>query len=245
MSANISTNGSVTVSAVMAQEAPADLDKVRYAFRLGWAIAELRGRYRPERYGQRDPGHAPIFNRNGYGLPLANERSPAEIRRELLDTVEDLATAIELNDDAANKRWTALKSRLEDLEQDGAQREAEWPLAAQKFYELDAHIQDTLVLTASQAIGYQLGRGLAETYWALQPACDDHEMGSWRFLLGPERRETLRRLAARLSAYIDKGVLAAIEAPWKAGHDWRPTPPRACSPTSNSSSTARACCGAT
>jgi hypothetical protein len=195
------------------EEAPADLDKVHYAFRLGWAIAELRGRYRPDRYGKRDPGHPPVFNRNGFGLPLGSERSPAEIRKELLDTVEDLTAAIELNDDASTKRWAALKGRLEDLEKEGAKREDEWPVAAQKFYELDAHLQDTLVLNASQATAYQLGRGLAETFWALQPAAQDNEMGSWKFVLGSERREALLRLAARLSAYINKEVLAAIEGP--------------------------------
>jgi hypothetical protein len=195
------------------EEQPLDLAKVRYAFRLGWAVAELRGRYRPDRYGQRDPGHPPVFTRNGYGLPLANERSPAEIRKELVDTVEDLSGAIELNDERSKTLWTALKIGLEDLEKENAQRATEWPNVARKFYELDAHTQDTLVLDASQATAYQLGRGLAETFWALQPDCADHEMGSWRFVLGSERCETLRRLAARLSAYINKEVVAAIDGP--------------------------------
>jgi hypothetical protein len=211
----------------MVAESPPDLSVVRYAFRLGWAVSELRGRYRPDRFGQRDPGHGQVFVRNGHELPLASERSPAEIRRELIETVDYLCPTVSLTDERTTAIWDVLKSSLEGFEAKGVDHDALWPSMAHRFYELDAHIQDTLVLQASQANGYQLGRGLADTYWALQPACAPNAMGSWEFLLGPDRCATLDRLAARLTSYIGSQVLAAIDGPlesWSelaANHDRR------------------------
>jgi hypothetical protein len=203
----------------VAEESPSDLGVVRYAFRLGWAVSELRGRYRPDRFGQRDPGHGEVFARNGYELPLASERSPAEIRLELVDTVEDLCQAVDLTDEATKTVWAALKTSLEGFEKKGADHAALWSNLAHEIYKLDAHIQDTLVLQASQATGYQLGRGLADTYWALQPACPPNAMGSWEFLLGADRCATLRRLAARLTSYVGSPVLAAIDGPLECWHE--------------------------
>jgi hypothetical protein len=210
----------------MAEASPPDLNEVRYAFRLGWAVSELRGRYRPDRLGQRDPGHGKVFVRNGHELPLASERSPAEIRKELIETVEDLFPPMSLTDDGTKTIWEALKTSLEGLAAKGADHDDLWPHVAHKFYELDAHVQDTLVLEASQAAGYQLGRGLADTYWALQPACASNAMGSWEFLLGPDRCETLRRLAARLTSYIGSQVLAAIDGPLESWSELAANPGR-------------------
>lgn len=39
----------------MGEEVSKDLASVSYAFRLGWPIAELRGRHQPDRYDKRDP----------------------------------------------------------------------------------------------------------------------------------------------------------------------------------------------
>ena len=210
----------------MAEESPPDLNAVRYAFRLGWAVSELRGRYRPDRFGQRDPGHEVVFARNGFELPLASERSPAEIRKELIETVEDLGEAVSLTDEKTKTIWDPLKTSLEGYEAKGADHDALWPTVAHEVYELDAHIQDTLVLQASQATGYQLGRGLADTYWALQPACAPNAMGSWEFVLGPDRCETLRRLAARLTSYIGSQVLAAIDGPLESWSELAANPER-------------------
>ena len=46
------------------------------------------------------------------------------------------------------------------------------------MWQFDAHVQDRLAaLSESQAIGYQLGRGLADTYWALNPGQEDGSAG--------------------------------------------------------------------
>jgi hypothetical protein len=197
----------------MSGSSPSDLDDVRYAFRLGWAVAELRGRLRPDRYGERDPIQTRVFRRNGHELPLTTERSPAEIRREVVETVEVLRATVHLSDDDSKAPWERLKAALGEYEDNDADRESLWGSLAHRFYELDANIQDALVLPAPQAAAYQLGRGLAETYWALQLACADDVMGCWGFVLGPERCETLSRLAARLSTYLTPEILAAIKGP--------------------------------
>jgi len=126
-------------------------------------VSELRGRYRPDRFGQRDPGHGEVFARNGFELPLASERSPAEVRKDLIDTVEDLCQAVSLADERTKPIWDTLKTSLEGLDVKGADHDALWSAVAHEFYELDVHIQDTLVLQAAQAAGYELGRGLADT----------------------------------------------------------------------------------
>jgi hypothetical protein len=198
----------------MGEEAPSDLANVRYAFRLGWAIAELRGRYQTDRYDKRDPGTGKAFKRGGFQLPLSSERSPAEIRKELLETVDELSKELALDKSAeVAKAWTTLKAMLEHMEDPNEDRLALWPTATKCFFLWDAHIQDALVLEATHAAGYQLGRGLAETYWALEPDRADDEMGSWTFVLGERRRQILQRLAARLSAYLSPPVVAAIEKP--------------------------------
>lgn len=199
----------------MAAETPPDLEVVRYAFRLGWALAELRGRYSPRHFGERDPGHGPALKRDGFGLPLASERSPAELRIELTDTVEDLSTAVGLTDAEHVTRWTAVRVCLENVEnaKDPQERATQWNGAAERFYKLDAHNQDTLVLHASCAAAYQLGRGLAETYWALDPDAQAGSMGSWEAVLGAERQKALSRLAARLSPYVGQEALAAVVGP--------------------------------
>jgi hypothetical protein len=199
--------------AAMTTSPPSDLDAVRYAFRLGWAVAELRGRLRPDRYDERDPIQIRVFKRNGYELPLVTERSPAEIRREVVETVEALRVAVQLSDDDSKAPWETLKTTLKEYEAKDADHEGLWGNLAHRFYELDANIQDSLVLQAPQAAAYQLGRGLAETYWALQPACAADLMGSWEFVLGPDRCETLSRLTARLSTHLKPEILAAIKGP--------------------------------
>jgi hypothetical protein len=88
--------------------------------------------------------------------------------------------------------------------------EQPWQDLAELLWKFDAHIQDRLSATSETlACGYQLGRGLAETYWALDP---DHLAGSqgWNFLLGRERCNELCRLVGRLGAYMADYTAPAI-----------------------------------
>ena len=85
-----------------------------------------------------------------------------------------------------------------------------WADLAELIWHFDAHIQDRLAaLSASQAIGYQLGRGLADTYWALNPGQEDGSAG-WKFLLGERRCAELERLTGRLTGYMGEYTASAI-----------------------------------
>ena len=62
-----------------------------------------------------------------------------------------------------------------------------WTQLTQTLFYFDAQVQDTLSSTSdTQATAYLLGRGLAEAYWALDPAAGDGTVTSWNFLLGGE-----------------------------------------------------------
>lgn len=200
----------------MPDETPSDLPAVRYSFRFGWAVAELRGRYHPDHFNRRDPGGEHVFKRGTFQLPLAAERSPAEIRKELIETVEALSKQLELDKvEKVQQAWEALKKQLEERET-AQDRPKVWEGATKGFFQWDAHIQDALVLEAPRTTGFQLGRGLAETYWALETDKQPDEMGSWEFVLGSRRSEILQRFAARLSSYLGTSVVAAIEGPLAA-----------------------------
>jgi hypothetical protein len=85
-----------------------------------------------------------------------------------------------------------------------------WADLAELLWQFDAHVQDRLAaLSESQAMGYQLGRGLAETYWALNPRQPDGSE-SWGFLLGQRRCAELERLTGRLAAYMGEYTAPAI-----------------------------------
>lgn len=198
-----------------------DLEQVRAAFRLGWGLSELRGRYRPERFNEPVPlmpGHT-NFSRPVHELPLSIERSPDEIRIEILKAVQGLTTLLGLKSySGVTRALMEVTGAAYKLNQDEADVESGWPEIADKLYRLDAQIQDTLVIQGSQAAAYQLGRGLADTYWALYPNRRQEEMGSWSNVLGQERYDALIRQALRLSPEIGPLVLAAVGGPLE---QWR------------------------
>jgi hypothetical protein len=108
---------------------------------------------------------------------------------------------------AAQAGLAALQSNLQTLTDAAHQA---WEDLAELLWEFDAHIQDVLAAAAeSQTVGYQLGRGLAETYWALDPAQVDGSTG-WSFLLGEERCAELGRLVGRLGAYMGSYTAPAV-----------------------------------
>ncbi len=215
------------------QEPPTDADDVISAFRLGWAIAELRGRYRPDlqkaaseqaTHGAKRPEHA---------LPLFDERSWKEQRIEVEEIVDALSVALNLEELASDGRqvgFKQLQKPMSDL--DGNPDDAKtWNQLTEGFYEWDAAIQDELTLKPRPAAGYQLGRGLSEAYWNLHPELDDpSDFRSWTFLLGEHRRATLITLLRRLAAYVDRltvpAVMTSLEGWGEVAADrrWRAAP---------------------
>ncbi|MGI8572007.1 MAG: hypothetical protein ACR2L9_05175 [Solirubrobacteraceae bacterium] len=190
-----------------------DADSVRSAFRLGWAIAELRGRFRPDLIDHPVPDPGPAIVRPDHELPLANERSAVEQRTEVIVAVKGLSGALGLDLPLdGGTRPDQLDSFLDALSAQPADRSA-WTGLTDALYAWDRQIQYTLVIRPGQAAGYQLGRGLAETYWSLHPnVSDPNDARCWLFLLGQRRQATLTRYVARLVSFLDPLVLPAIRA---------------------------------
>jgi hypothetical protein len=192
---------------------PEDADAVVSAIRLGWALAEVRGRNRPggpAGHGGRLPSYV------DHPLPLAPERTEDELRIHAQAVLAALASklAVDSRSGKAPGRVQALDGLVKKLAavgEDAAAASAAWQQLSEQIYIFDAHIQDCLTASSPmQASGYQLGRGLAECYWALDPFSFDNSAESWRFLLGDERCAELKRLARQLSAYLAPPAAPAI-----------------------------------
>lgn len=85
-----------------------------------------------------------------------------------------------------------------------------WAELAELIWRFDAHAQNRLTAASEgQGIGYQLGRGLAETYWALDPT-QATGSASWSFLLSERRCNELSRMTGRLAAYMGDYTASAI-----------------------------------
>jgi hypothetical protein len=186
------------------------------ALRFGWYLAEVRGRNRP---GGPQPAVGKLPDRHSHALPLRIERTPAELRIEAQVVLERLAAdlgidAIVVHNQQQNR--TAIINRQGHAlaaAADAPQAARAWGDLATSIYRLDAHAQDSLTARSElQAAAYQLGRGLAEVYWALDPgaACDPLSPNCWTFLLGGRRCEELARLAGRLSTYFSPFCAPAV-----------------------------------
>jgi hypothetical protein len=196
---------------------PDDADKVLAAARLGWYVAEVRGRNRP------DPppaveGHMP--DRSGHALPLRSERTAPELRITAHDALTALAQDLTVDADPENggaSFGTTLAASSKDLSVKRAKHDptasAAWDSFADLVYRFDAHIHDALTAASDrQACAYQLGRGLAETYWALDASAPVDPPGAttWSFLLGTGRCDELSRLLGRMAPYLNVYTPPAI-----------------------------------
>jgi len=196
---------------------PEDSPQVLSALRLGWYVAEVRGRNRP---GGPEPAADPLPNRLGHVLPMRIERTSPELRIEaqaiLCKLAGDLGVDTVTVSGQQQGRTTVIDQRARALAQvtPDTQAAAEaWDALAASLYDLDAHAQDTLAAESDMlSAAYQLGRGLAEVYWALDPAagCDPLTPECWEFLLGEHRCAELTRLAGQLSAYFNPYCCPAI-----------------------------------
>jgi hypothetical protein len=75
-----------------------------------------------------------------------------------------------------------------------------WNAFSEDLYKWDAAIQDLLASAAFwESSAYQLGRGLAETSWALDISSSSNSTSSWSYLLGTARCVVLTGLIARLT----------------------------------------------
>jgi len=242
---------------------PDDADRVLTAIRLGWFIAEVRGRNRPDA----PPGATDrLPGPPGHALPLHVEQTPTELRIAAQGVLAAMARNLGVDGAGANhgSYTAAIEAQAEALAKaragstaalvaatDGAAAPdaaaavpstvaavvsaapgdpaAQWDALQELIFKFDEHIQDALALGPDTvANGYQLGRALAEPYWALNPAVDtDQSPAAWQFLLGSSRCNEIGRLAGRLGGYLHPYTAAAIAGSvqiWKhvaADKAWR------------------------
>ncbi|MFL6169852.1 MAG: hypothetical protein ACJ711_09280 [Ornithinibacter sp.] len=193
------------------------------ALRLGWAVAEVRGRHWPQ--GPR-PHATPLPLRPDLVLPLRSQRVGSASRQEAVASLVHLVGRMGLDRDATFE--AELRAALSpwpgeagDPPRTGgtATEEDPWRPAGTFFLNWDAWFQDELSRRLeSLANGYLLGRGLAECYWGLGPE-DQWELDSavsavsLPFLLGDDRRRELSRMLGRL----EPGVAHEMTPPAVAG----------------------------
>ncbi|HEY3611773.1 MAG TPA: hypothetical protein VGL06_30040 [Pseudonocardiaceae bacterium] len=193
---------------------PYDSKQVLNAFRLGWHVAEVRGRNRPN--GPKGTAEK-LPDGDHHALPLRIERTATERRIEAQGVLAALAMDLGVDDDGQGGSYgDRIDQHARQLAKIRAQKNPpvepspQWTTVAELLWDLDAHVQDGLTAVSElQACGYQLGRGLAETYWALDPTQNTGPRG-WTFLLGEPRCTELSRLVGRLSAYMNTYTAPAV-----------------------------------
>lgn len=199
------------------------------ALRLGWAVAEVRGRHWPQ--GPR-PHATPLPLRPDLVLPLRSQRVGWASRHEAVASLVHLVDRMGLDRDAtfepelraALAPWpdeSGDPSGTGDTGGTGGTtvNDDRWRPAGTFFLRWDAWFQDELSRRIeSLANGYLLGRGLAECYWGLGPEEQWQLDGvtsavSLPFLLGADRRVELTRMLGRL----EPGVAHEMTPPAVAG----------------------------
>jgi hypothetical protein len=210
---------------------------VALALRLGWSLAEARGRTWPD--GPR-PIATPLPETPANALPLRSQRSPDASRHEAVLSLTALAHKVGFADiaDFTSGLNTVLPAPDASVGHDRAPVTAdEWTVIAKFFHDWDARIQDDLTQRDELvANAYLLGRGLAECYWGLGPDPVLPSEGSatavsLAFLLGDDRRRELTRMLGRLGPHLSNPLTApaiagSLEAWGKvaADADWSRAP---------------------
>lgn len=217
-----------------------DDPKVVASLRLGWAVSELRGRCRPTA----PPGSpAPQYSRPGHGLPVGTERTNAEAAIGTMATITSMATILNLDpkakaagagsSDSLLDQASSITATIASLkaqfarESDSSPKRAalvsrldrKWSELAECLYLVDAQFQDGIAAAGEPALsGYQVGRALADLYWAVDSAAPDDAVTSWAVVFGEDRlrivTEGLGRLAPILSSPFSSSAIATSLGIW-------------------------------
>ncbi len=224
-----------------------ELEQLRGALNLGWSMAELRGRLR---YGHVEPPGTVDYQfprEEFHALPIGGEHSLVEQQIATRVAVGLLADRFSLNQPLPQRNESppeTIKALAMDLEQKleaaeknsapvrpdafpaGSEVAKAWEAAAEAIYYWDEQIQDGLGTSAELLAAYQLGRGLAEAFWALDPEAPAPEKkptlesidspphpGSWEFLLGPRRQQMLGAYLAMLEGAFAPLSGSAVRGP--------------------------------
>jgi hypothetical protein len=234
---------------VAAQAGPTtvELEQLRGALNLGWSMAELRGRIR---YGHVEPPGTVDYQfprEEFHALPIGGEHSLVEQQIATRVAVGLLADRFALNEPLPQRKESpsdTIRALAMDLEQKlqaaekgsapvrpdaypaGSEVAQTWEAAAEAIYYWDEQIQDGLGVSAELLAAYQLGRGLAEAFWALNPEAPEPETkpstastespphpGSWEFLLGPRRQQMLGASLGLLEGAFAPLTASAVRGP--------------------------------
>jgi hypothetical protein len=228
---------------------PADLERVRQALNLGWSVAELRGRLR---YGHVEPSGTVDYQfprEEFHALPIGGEHSlveqqiatrvavgllvqpfgldqPLPKRKEpaASETIKALAMDLESKLTAAERSGHGV-ARPDTYPADSEVAKA-WEEIADAIYYWDEQIKDGLGVSAELLAAYQLGRGLSESFWALNPDAPEPatkptltstasppDPGSWEFLLGPRRQLMLGAYVKLLEGALTPLSVPAVQGP--------------------------------
>src|SRR6476661_401919 len=146
---------------------------VTTALRLGWAVAEARGRNWP--LGPR-PVTTSLPPYPGDVLPLRSQRAGAASREESARMVVQLAAQLGLGATGDLEREIRLALPPIDRDgdagvlDDGGPPSEQWRRTAAFFLSWDSRFQDELARQGEDlANAYLLGRGLSESFWGLGP----------------------------------------------------------------------------
>jgi len=209
---------------------------------FGWACAEVRGRHRQILTGRPEAPPDEPKERHEYTLPLNHERSAAELAIQAEEELAGLATQLGLDFAVARlphppSSFTGtvveqLRALCKDASTEGDKaRHDAWMKVANVFHEWDTVLQDTLAsASATEAAPYQLGRGLAEAYWSLDPDIEDGDARSWPSLLGGARCEALQRFTVQLTPTYGTMTGAAVRASLETWKEISETPARRTNP---------------
>lgn len=192
------------------------------AIRLGWALAEARGRNWPQ--GPR-PSASVLPLHPASVLPLRSQRPASASRRESAAALISLVRALDLDPDGTFQAELAAALPPLDpagdatlVEEAALEEGSAWRRTAGFFLTWDGRIQDELTRRSEAlANGYLLGRGLAECYWGL-----GHER-SWAvdgsvsavslaYLFGDDRHRELTRMLGRLQPGVTHEMSGAVIA---------------------------------
>jgi len=191
-------------------------DRGLQLIRVGWLVAELRGRTRADDETDRALVTPPSKESNA--LPLVPERSPQErlhcTQQSLLNLghASGLAMSscgmadIEKDPaDPADDGWARVVELSASVPRDASEAgwKRRWNGFADALFLLDARVQDALSSTAyGELSAYLLGRALSETSWALDPMASAGAFASWEHLLGEERCLTVSGMVERLTCHV-------------------------------------------
>ena len=177
----------------------------RTMLRLGWTLAEVRGRLWPD--GPR-PVSSPLPPWPADALPLRSQRSAQDAQAASVAALATLARQ------AALETAPDLEIGVRDWATESSEGER-WAATASSIREWDRSVQDELARRDDHhANAYLLGRGLAECYWGHgAPSTWTHEGAdtavSPLFLLGEDRRRELTRMLGRLDPEARDPLTAA------------------------------------